>query len=132
MKIKSYSKINLTLRVLKQLKNGLHDIETNSTLINLYDELTLKKNYKDQVIFKGKFSKKVNSKKNSVIDTIQLLRKYNLIKNFYKITVKKNIPVYAGLGGGTSNSVTIFKYFLKRKIKKNIINSFEKKNRLRF
>ena len=27
MRLKSYSKINLTLRVLKKLKSGLHDIE---------------------------------------------------------------------------------------------------------
>ena len=43
MRLKSYSKINLTLRVLKKLKSGLHDIETNSTLIDLYDEIDIKK-----------------------------------------------------------------------------------------
>ena len=39
MRIKSFSKINLTLRVLKKLKNGMHDIETSSVLTNLYDEI---------------------------------------------------------------------------------------------
>ncbi len=58
MRIKSYSKINLTLRVLKKSKKGLHDIETNSTLINLFDEIVIKKSEKDVIKFKGKFKKK--------------------------------------------------------------------------
>ena len=43
MRIKSFSKINLTLRVLKKLKSGMHDIETNSMLVNLYDEIFISK-----------------------------------------------------------------------------------------
>lgn len=127
MRLKSFSKINLTLRVLKKLKSGLHNIETNSTLIDLYDEINIKKNKKDMVIFSGKFKNKLNSKKNSVIDTLYLLRKFKIINNFYKITIKKNIPVYAGLGGGTSNSLSIARYFLKDNFDEKLLNSFEKK-----
>ena len=72
MNIKSYSKINLTLKVLKKFKNGMHDIETNSVLLNLYDEIFLKKNKKDTVIFKGKFKDKINQKKNTITDTLKL------------------------------------------------------------
>ena len=127
MKIKSYSKINLSLRVLKKLKNGMHNIETNSALVNLSDEIIIKKDNKDKIIFKGKFKNKINSKNNSVITTLQVLRELNLIKKFYRITIQKNIPVYAGLGGGTSNSVSIVKYFLNKKLNEKLISIFEKK-----
>ena len=127
MRLKSYSKINLTLRVLKKLKTGMHDIETHSTLIDLHDEINLIKNKKDTIIFSGKFKNKVNTKKNSVIDTLYLLRKLKIIDQFYKITIKKNIPVYAGLGGGTSNSYSILKYFLKNSFNKDLLNIFENK-----
>ena len=60
MKIKSYSKVNLSLRILKKLKNGMHSIETNSILVNLYDEIILKKSRKNVTIFKGEFKNKVN------------------------------------------------------------------------
>jgi len=40
--IKSYCKINLSLRIIKKLNNGLHDIQSNSVLINLYDEIKIK------------------------------------------------------------------------------------------
>ena len=43
MRIKSFSKINLTLRVLNKLKNGMHNIETNTTLVDLFDEISVKK-----------------------------------------------------------------------------------------
>ena len=127
MIIKSYSKINLTLKVLKKLKNGLHDIETNSVLINVFDELNIKKSQKDIIIFKGKFKNKINSKKNTVTDTLKRLRNLKLINNFYKVVVKKNIPVYAGLGGGTGNAVSIIQYFLKNKLHEKLIKNFERK-----
>ena len=46
MRIKSFSKINLTLRVLRKLNNGMHNIETNSVLVDLYDEIDIKKSKK--------------------------------------------------------------------------------------
>ena len=58
-----------------------------------------------------------------------VLRKKNIISNSskYEIKVKKNIPVFSGLGGGSSNAATIIKYFYKkRKIINNDINYFAK------
>ena len=127
MKIKSFSKINLTLRVLNKLKNGMHNIETNSTLVKLFDEINIKRNKKDVVIFSGKFKNQVDLEKNTVKDTLLLLKKNNIIKNFYKIRVKKNIPVYAGLGGGTSNSFSIASHFMNNKLNEKMIRIFEQK-----
>ena len=92
MKIKSFSKINLTLRVLNRFKNGMHNIETNSTLVDLSDEINIKRNKKNIVTFSGKFKNQVNKKKNTVKDTLILLEKNNITKNFYKIRVKKISP----------------------------------------
>ena len=129
MLIKSYSKINLSLRVLKKLKNGLHDIESNSFLINLFDEIEIKKikNKNDIIIFKGKFIKHINKKNNSIVISLNLLRKLKILKYRYKIVVNKKIPVFSGLGGGTSNAFFLVKYFLKKKINKKIIAILEKK-----
>ena len=127
MKIKSFSKINLTLRVLNKFKNGMHNIETNSVLVNLLDEISIKKAVKDAVTFKGKFRNKIDLKKNTVNKTLEILRKLKILKNYYKIVIKKNIPVYGGLGGGTGNSASLVKYFLKNKISEKIINACEQK-----
>lgn len=126
MNIKSFSKVNLSLRVLNKLKSGIHSIETNSVLVNLFDEISLRRNKKNIILFKGKFKNKVSKKNNSVIKSLKLLKSLKVIKNSYKIIVKKNIPVFAGLGGGTSNSVSIIKYFMKNKISEKNIRIFEK------
>ncbi len=127
MKIKSFSKINLTLRVLNKLKNGMHNIETNSTLVKLSDDISIDRYNKDVVSFSGKFKDQVDIKKNTVKDTLILLKRNKIIKNFYKIKIKKNIPVYAGLGGGTSNSFSIVSHFMNNKLNEKIIRIFEKK-----
>ena len=43
MKIKSYCKINLSLRVLRKLNNNLHDIESNNVMVNVFDEINWSK-----------------------------------------------------------------------------------------
>jgi len=128
MKIKSFSKINLTLTVLKKLSSGLHDIQSNVCLIDLHDKIAVKetKNSKDIVIFTGKHSKYIQSK-NSITDTLNLLRKHKIIKKKFEVKVHKNIPVFSGLGGGTSNSAFLIKYFLKKKPSQRLLSIFEKK-----
>ena len=120
--IKSFCKINLSLRVLSKLKSGFHNIQSNSFLINLHDNIKIKKinKKKDSVIFTGPFKKMVNPHKNSITETLSILRDKKLIKNSikYKVIVKKNIPVFSGLGGSSSNSSFLLKYLLKRKINK--------------
>ena len=127
MKLKSNAKLNLTLDVHAKLKNGLHDIQSNVSLLNLHDEIYVNKSkFKDKIRFYGKFSEHVRTKNNSIIHTLKILRKHKLINNFYNIKVKKNIPVFAGLGGGTSNAYFLAKHLtrnkvLKKKIEKDII-----------
>ena len=70
MVIKSYSKINLTLKVNSKSKNGLHEIQSLFCWINLFDKIKIKKikKKKDKIIFKGPFAKLVNKKNNSIIN----------------------------------------------------------------
>ena len=125
--IKSYAKINLTLQVLKKLNNGMHDIESHACLIDLHDRIEIKKSKEDKVIFVGKFKKKISNRKNSILDTLKILRENNIINFFYKIVIKKNIPVFSGLGGGTANSVSLTKYFVKNNPEEFLVRKLEKK-----
>ena len=61
MKLKSNAKLNLTLDVHAKLKNGLHDIQSNVSLLNLHDEIYVNKSrFKDKIRFYGKyFCKKI-------------------------------------------------------------------------
>ena len=128
MKLRSFSKINLSLRVLKKMSSGLHDIQSNSILIDLNDQIKINRSYKNknEIYFKGDFARFVNKKNNSVKSIVKYLEKEKIFKSKYKFTITKNIPVFSGLGGGTSNAVTIFKHFQKKKINSKIINELTK------
>ena len=145
-KIKSYCKVNLSLRVINKLDSGYHNIMSLITFCDLHDIILVSKikNSKDKIVFSGKFQKGINRNKNTVTKLLNLLRKNKLLKNqAFKINIKKNIPHGSGLGGGSSNAADLLNYFNtkmqlrlnKKKLKKiarkigfDVPISLEKKN----
>ncbi len=129
MVLKSYAKINLTLSVNKRLKSGLHNIQSIYCLIDLHDKIFLKKiknkNF-DQVSFTGPYSKDINKSNNSVKKVLNVMRKNKIINDYYAVKVIKKIPVFAGLGGGTSNAATLLKQLTKKELNKKILSKITK------
>ena len=114
LKIKSYCKINLSLNVLKKLRNGYHSIDSLITFCNLYDIITISKikSSKDKISFSGKFKKGININSNTITKVLNLLRKSKFLKEQnFKINVHKNIPHGSGLGGGSSNAAALLNFF---------------------
>ena len=100
-KLKSYCKINLSLRVIKKLKNGFHKIQSFIIFCKIFDEIFIKENNKekDLIKFNGKFTKNISKSNNTMINTMYLLRNNNYLTNtFFDIQINKNIPNKAGLG----------------------------------
>ena len=126
-KLKSYCKINLSLRVLKRLDNGYHKIVSLMTFCDLHDVVSIAKNnkMKDEVSFSGKFKRGIKKNSNTITKTLNFLRNRKFFrKQYFKINVQKNIPHGSGLGGGSSNAAILLnslKSFMNLKIKKKII-----------
>ena len=114
--ILSPAKINLFLKVIKKQSNGLHQIYSLVSHVNLFDKIYISESSKDQIKFIGKFSKNISLKKNLIFKVMHYLRFYYpfLRKKKFNIKVEKNIPSGAGLGGGTSNAVSLLKFILKK------------------
>ena len=76
-KIKSFCKINLSLRVLKKLNNGYHNIRSLITFCDLYDVISISKirSLNDKISFSGEFKKGISVESNTVTKTLNLLRK---------------------------------------------------------
>ena len=128
-KIKSYCKINLSLKVLKKLKNGYHNIISLITFCDLHYLISISEisNLKDKISFSGKFKKGIDKEQNTATKVLSLLRKSQMVENqAFKINIQKNIPHGSGLGGGSSNAADLLNYFNskmrlkldKKKIKK--------------
>lgn len=126
-KIKSYAKINLALNVVG--KNSLiHKIESIISFVNLYDEILIRiindKNHK--IKFIGKFSEGISAN-NTINKLLSIIEKKKILRDKkFQIIIKKNIPLEAGLGGGSMNAASILKFLIKKKIislsKKEITN----------
>ena len=115
-KIKSHAKINLSLNILGKKKSKLHNLETLVGFLDLHDEIFIKKiNVKNHIIrFTGNFSNKI-PKKNTISNLLKILDEMKKLKNQkYLISIKKNIPKEAGLGGGSMNASSLINYLVKR------------------
>ena len=113
-KIKSFCKVNLSLKVIKKLKNNYHNIKSLITFCELHDLIRINKiqGRKDIISFSGRFKKGIDPKSNTINKALELLRKNRLLKNQkFKISIRKNIPHGSGLGGGSSNAAVLLNYF---------------------
>ena len=105
MKKKSYAKINLILDVIEKRQDGYHNIDGIMQMIDLYDEVEVKNSDKFEI---------TSTSKDIPLDERNLVYKvYKALKEKYKfnerfsILIEKNIPVSAGIAGGSTNSAVV-------------------------
>jgi 4-diphosphocytidyl-2-C-methyl-D-erythritol kinase len=104
MLLKSYAKINLTLRIGRKTK-GLHQIESVMHPIELYDNLSFEKLDHDEVLIESN-NPSIMNKDNLVYKAAMLLKKRSGSRAGARVRIEKNIPLGAGLGGGSSNAAS--------------------------
>lgn len=102
VKIKTPAKINLLLHVKGKRRDGYHDIVTVMQAIDLFDELLIEKG--DKLALTSDSPDVPSDEKNLVYKAAVKLREFTGIKEGARISLKKNIPVAAGLGGGSSDA----------------------------
>ena len=106
--IKSYAKINIGLKILDVLPDGYHSLCTIMQEIDFYDLITIKpiKKHKINITCDGPISVPADES-NLCIKAAQLIFKNYDCKHGIHIFLHKNIPIGAGLGGGSSNAARI-------------------------
>ena len=102
----SPAKINLFLKVDKKRSDGFHNIESRFQLINLFDEITIKKMNNKNISLKSNVKDKSFLNKNIILDAFLKLQEAVDEDLGCEVTVIKNIPMGAGLGGGSSNAAS--------------------------
>ena len=97
------AKINLGLHIAAKRKDGYHDIETCMFPIPLFDALEMIESKKDLFEITG-LNIPGTEKDNLIIKALKLLRKdFNELPPVH-ILLHKNIPMGAGLGGGSADA----------------------------
>jgi len=106
LKLNSPAKLNLNLSVLGKRIDGMHDIQTRFQLINLSDEVLIKKTLSKSISVKTNLAPSIENKKNIVFSAIKLLSDHIGKEIHCEVDIVKNIPLGGGLGGGSSNAAT--------------------------
>jgi len=108
----SFAKVNLFLELLGKRDDGFWEIETIFQTISLSDILTFEVTEKDTISLTCNW-KELENEENLVVKAAQLLRKTGKVQKGVKISLKKYIPLGAGLGGGSSNAALTLKVLNK-------------------
>ncbi|MDD5491476.1 MAG: 4-(cytidine 5'-diphospho)-2-C-methyl-D-erythritol kinase [bacterium] len=112
MKIRAYAKINLMLQVLGKRADGYHDLASVMQEITLHDLLTMVK-IPEGITLTCSDQALPMDKSNLVYKAVMTMQKEadRLKKpvSGVKIHLSKNIPVGAGLGGGSSDAAAVLK-----------------------
>jgi 4-diphosphocytidyl-2-C-methyl-D-erythritol kinase len=109
--VESYSKINLILNVNNKREDGFHEIETIFIpLSKPADTLEFEINeLGNSISIECDLPNIPTDKRNLCWQAVELYKAYTKTSFNCKIKLKKNIPIAAGMGGGSSNAATVLK-----------------------
>ena len=108
LKINGYSKINLSLDVLSKREDGYHNLQMIMQSLELHDEITLERISSGIVIDCNAMYVPANSS-NIAYKAAEMMIRENALSCGVKISIKKNIPVAAGLAGGSTDAAAVIK-----------------------
>ncbi len=104
LQLESPAKLNLMLHITGRREDGYHNLQTVFQIINLHDTLTFSKT--ESKIKRISGNEQVAEGDDLIIKAAKLLQQHCSTSQGVNISIKKNIPMGGGLGGGSSNAAT--------------------------
>lgn len=104
IRVPSPAKLNLFLHITGRRENGYHELQTIFQLIDLYDWMNFEAIGDEGIQIEGLDD--VQLEQNLIYRAAQLLKPHAKKPCGLNIRIEKNIPMGAGLGGGSSNAAT--------------------------
>ena len=105
LSLPSPAKINLFLHITGQRSDGYHNLQTLFQLLDFGDKLVFRSNRSGNIKINGNIDG-VDEKNNLIFHAATLLQKSTGCDLGCTIDLTKNLPMGAGLGGGSSNAAT--------------------------
>ena len=119
MKRKAYAKINIALDAIGKREDGYHLLRMIMQTVDIYDEIELKKNNTNKINVTTDKYYLPTDEKNLAFKAAKLFKDTYGIKDGVDISIKKNIPVSAGMAGGSSDAATVL-FLMNKVFNKNI------------
>lgn len=105
--LKAMAKINLGLDVLRKREDGYHEVRMIMQTIRLYDAISIATTGKRGIYIKTNLPYLPVNQNNLVYQAARMLADEFQIKSGLSIHLRKNIPVAAGLAGGSSDAAAV-------------------------
>ncbi len=103
--VPSFAKLNLDLRVLHRRSDNYHELRTIFQTISLKDSISLSVDFAKRTQID--LNSSIDIPDNIVIRSIRLVLDQVKVKAWVRCVLNKQIPMGAGLGGGSSNAAAI-------------------------
>ena len=106
------AKVNLTLHIKGKRRDGYHELESLVVFADVSDELVFTPASEDRLSLEGPFAGLVDGE-NLVLKAKRAFASWLGVTVSGDFRLKKNIPVAAGLGGGSSDAAATIRALLK-------------------
>ena len=106
MQVLSPAKINIYLKIFELREDGYHDLESLFHMVSLYDVIMIDATPgHEETHISGNHL--VSTKHDIMRRSVDFFRRHTGVSDAVSIEIQKEIPVGAGLGGGSSNAATV-------------------------
>lgn len=110
----AFAKINLALHVRRRREDGYHEIETLFAFVDDGDRLSVEVAESDSLAIEGEFSEGLSAgRDNLVLRALALARELGADVPPLAVALEKNLPVAAGLGGGSADAGAMLRLILR-------------------
>ncbi|MFD2761399.1 4-(cytidine 5'-diphospho)-2-C-methyl-D-erythritol kinase [Lentibacillus juripiscarius] len=103
------AKINLSLDVLGKREDGFHEVEMIMTSVDLADHVELQELHRDVIEVSADSRYVPDDERNLAYKAAAAFKHHYQLTRGVRIDIKKNIPVAAGLGGGSSDAAAVLR-----------------------
>ena len=103
-------KVNLYLHVIGKRKDGYHNLDSLVAFPNIGDKIVIYPSKNINLTITGRLKKELSTKENLILKASKLFKNNKMGADIH---LNKNIPISAGLGGGSSNAAVVLKLLSK-------------------
>lgn len=107
LELKAYGKINLGLDVVRKREDGYHEVRMIMQTVGLHDRITMEKRREPGIRTETNLPYVPDGEGNLAYRAAKLLTDEFGIEEGVKITIKKYIPVAAGMAGGSTDTAAV-------------------------
>ena len=101
---RAYGKINLGLDVVRRRPDGYHEVKMIMQMVDLYDELEMSGNGNGEIEIVTDNAALPNDEHNLIYKAILKYREFTGQTKGVRVSLKKNIPIAAGMAGGSTDA----------------------------